>query len=135
MWPLSPASPAGSLSFSTRLVSVFDGDTRLRHDHKLTFAQLFSDRNRIVVRHVGSSLTITAERPANAGAQSKHLKRLEAESINIIREAVAEFRNPVMLYSIGKDSSVMVHLARRAFFPGKPPSRCCTSIPGGSSAR
>jgi len=66
-------------------------------------------------------LTITAERPANAGAQSKHLKRLEAESINIIREAVAEFRNPVMLYSIGKDSSVMVHLARRAFFPGKPP--------------
>ena len=66
-------------------------------------------------------MTITAERPANAGAQSKHLKRLEAESINIIREAVAEFRNPVMLYSIGKDSSVMVHLARRAFFPGKPP--------------
>jgi sulfate adenylyltransferase subunit 2 len=66
-------------------------------------------------------LTITAEHPANAGARSKHLKRLEAESINIIREAVAEFRNPVMLYSIGKDSSVMVHLARKAFFPGKPP--------------
>ena len=66
-------------------------------------------------------MTITAERPANAGARSKHLKRLEAESINIIREAVAEFRNPVMLYSIGKDSSVMVHLARKAFFPGKPP--------------
>ena len=50
-----------------------------------------------------------------------HLKRLEAESIGIMREVVAEFRNPVMLYSIGKDSSVMLNLARKAFFPGKPP--------------
>jgi sulfate adenylyltransferase subunit 2 len=50
-----------------------------------------------------------------------HLKRLESESIGIMREVVAEFRNPVMLYSIGKDSSVMLHLARKAFFPGKPP--------------
>jgi sulfate adenylyltransferase subunit 2 len=50
-----------------------------------------------------------------------HLKELEAESIFIIREVVAEFANPVMLYSIGKDSSVMVHLARKAFHPGKPP--------------
>jgi len=50
-----------------------------------------------------------------------HLKRLEAESIGIMREVVAEFRAPVMLYSIGKDSSVMLHLARKAFFPGKPP--------------
>ncbi len=50
-----------------------------------------------------------------------HLKRLEAESIHIIREVAAEFRNPVMLYSIGKDSSVMLHLAMKAFYPGKPP--------------
>ena len=50
-----------------------------------------------------------------------HLKQLEAESIHIIREVVAEFENPVMLYSIGKDSSVMVHLALKAFHPGKPP--------------
>jgi sulfate adenylyltransferase subunit 2 len=50
-----------------------------------------------------------------------HLRRLEAESIAIMREVAAEFRNPVMLYSIGKDSSVMLHLARKAFFPGKPP--------------
>lgn len=49
------------------------------------------------------------------------LRRLEAESIGILREVVAEFRNPVMLYSIGKDSSVMLHIARKAFFPGKPP--------------
>ncbi len=50
-----------------------------------------------------------------------HLKQLEAESIHIIREVVAEFENPVMLYSIGKDSSVMLHLARKAFYPAPPP--------------
>jgi sulfate adenylyltransferase subunit 2 len=50
-----------------------------------------------------------------------HLQRLEAESIHILREVVAEFANPVMLYSIGKDSSVMLHLAMKAFYPSKPP--------------
>jgi sulfate adenylyltransferase subunit 2 len=52
---------------------------------------------------------------------SKHLKRLEAESIHILREVAAEFSNPVMMYSIGKDSSVMAHLAQKAFFPAKIP--------------
>ena len=50
-----------------------------------------------------------------------HLQRLEAESIHIMREVVAETDNPVMLYSIGKDSAVMLHLARKAFFPSPPP--------------
>ncbi len=50
-----------------------------------------------------------------------HLQQLEAESIHIIREVAAEFSNPVMLYSIGKDSAVMLHLARKAFYPAKPP--------------
>jgi sulfate adenylyltransferase subunit 2 len=50
-----------------------------------------------------------------------HLRQLEAESIHVIREVVAEFENPVMLYSIGKDSSVMVRLAEKAFYPAKPP--------------
>ncbi|WP_317931728.1 sulfate adenylyltransferase subunit CysD [Halioxenophilus sp. WMMB6] len=50
-----------------------------------------------------------------------HLKQLEAESIHIIREVAAEFDKPVMLYSIGKDSAVMLHLAQKAFYPGKPP--------------
>ncbi len=50
-----------------------------------------------------------------------HLQRLEAESIHIMREVVAEADNPVMLYSIGKDSAVMLHLAMKAFFPAKPP--------------
>ena len=50
-----------------------------------------------------------------------HLQRLEAESIHIFREVVAECENPVMLYSIGKDSAVMLRLAQKAFFPSKPP--------------
>ncbi|MBI3823322.1 MAG: sulfate adenylyltransferase subunit CysD [Planctomycetes bacterium] len=50
-----------------------------------------------------------------------HLERLEAESIHIMREVVAECENPVMLYSIGKDSAVMLHLAMKAFYPSKPP--------------
>jgi len=50
-----------------------------------------------------------------------HLRQLEAESIHIMREVVSEFKNPVMLYSVGKDSSVMVHLARKAFFPAPLP--------------
>ena len=50
-----------------------------------------------------------------------HLQALEAESIHILREVTAEFQRPVMLYSVGKDSSVMLHLARKAFFPAPPP--------------
>jgi sulfate adenylyltransferase subunit 2 len=64
---------------------------------------------------------IVADKILLARHLPKHLKRLEAESIGIMREVAAEFRNPVLLYSIGKDSSVMLHLARKAFFPGKPP--------------
>jgi sulfate adenylyltransferase subunit 2 len=56
-----------------------------------------------------------------AGYQLTHLKQLEAESIYIIREVAAEFENPVMLYSIGKDSSVLLHLAKKAFHPGPLP--------------
>ncbi|WP_336802055.1 sulfate adenylyltransferase subunit CysD [Kaistia sp. MMO-174] len=59
-------------------------------------------------------------RPPSPHAPS-HLRRLEAEAIFIMREVVANFENPVMLYSIGKDSSVMLHLAMKAFYPAKPP--------------
>ena len=54
-------------------------------------------------------------------ASLSHLDRLEAESIHILREVAAEFRNPVMLYSVGKDSSVLLHLLAKAFFPARPP--------------
>jgi len=58
---------------------------------------------------------------SEVAALSTHLKRLEAEAIGIMREVAAEFRNPVLLYSIGKDSSVLLHLALKAFHPAKPP--------------
>ncbi|WP_312251073.1 phosphoadenosine phosphosulfate reductase domain-containing protein, partial [Sphingobium yanoikuyae] len=50
-----------------------------------------------------------------------HLQRLEAESIHILREVVSEAERPVMLYSVGKDSAVMLHLAKKAFYPSPPP--------------
>ena len=59
--------------------------------------------------------------PTGGAALPRHLRRLEAEAITILREVAAEFRNPVLMYSIGKDSSVLLHLARKAFHPGRPP--------------
>jgi sulfate adenylyltransferase subunit 2 len=66
-------------------------------------------------------LNLRPRRKAQGIGVSPHLKRLEAESIHIIREAVAEAQNPAMLYSVGKDSGVMLHLARKAFYPAPPP--------------
>src|SRR5215213_342000 len=60
-------------------------------------------------------------RPSGAAPRLTHLRALEAESIAIMREVVAEFERPVMLYSIGKDSSVLLRLAQKAFFPGSIP--------------
>jgi sulfate adenylyltransferase subunit 2 len=62
-----------------------------------------------------------AERPVRSAPRLSHLQRLEAESIHIFREVAAEFQKPVMLYSIGKDSSVMLRLAQKAFFPAPIP--------------
>ena len=59
--------------------------------------------------------------PHHASTLSPHLRRLEAEGIAILRETAASFRNPVLLYSIGKDSSVVLHLAMKAFAPGRIP--------------
>jgi sulfate adenylyltransferase subunit 2 len=70
-------------------------------------------------RAVNESQPITLA--ADRSGLSPHLQRLEDEAIHILREVVAEFRTPVMLYSVGKDSSVMLHLARKAFFPASPP--------------
>src|SRR3979409_1929562 len=63
----------------------------------------------------------TAAEGVRSAPMLTHLQRLEAESIYILREVVAECERPVMLYSIGKDSSVMLHLAKKAFHPAKPP--------------
>jgi sulfate adenylyltransferase subunit 2 len=74
-----------------------------------------------LVRSENPRATVDGERNPSAAARMNHLQTLEAESIYILREAVAEFSDPVMLYSIGKDSSVMLRLAQKAFFPGKIP--------------
>ena len=58
---------------------------------------------------------------ATIKADQTHLSRLEAEAIEIMREVVSEAENPVMLYSVGKDSAVMLHLAKKAFYPSPPP--------------
>ena len=70
------------------------------------------------------SSPVTINQPASTGPalmKLTHLQRLEAESIHIMREVVAEVENPVMLYSVGKDSATMLHLARKAFYPSPPP--------------
>jgi len=72
----------------------------------------------VLLTHDG---TKQAKQAKQVKASTSYLKRLEAESIHIIRAAVAEADNPVMLYSVGKDSGVMLHLARKAFYPAKPP--------------
>ncbi len=69
----------------------------------------------------GASTHSDAQHPPMTAGQLTHLQRLEAESIHIMREVVAECERPVMLYSIGKDSSVMLHLAMKAFYPARPP--------------
>ncbi|WP_334156949.1 sulfate adenylyltransferase subunit CysD [Oryzomicrobium sp.] len=89
----------------------------LRHAPSTTEIQLCPQAYRPVL-HTGLSLSGNAKPSL---APSPHLKRLEAESIHILREAVAEAQNPVMMYSIGKDSGVMLHLARKAFYPAPPP--------------
>jgi len=68
-----------------------------------------------------SATTGVEAAPLAGTGQLTHLQRLEAESIQILREAAAESERPVMLYSVGKDSSVMLHLAMKAFYPSKPP--------------
>jgi sulfate adenylyltransferase subunit 2 len=82
-------------------------------------------RNRIIEFDMELHESQPANSPAEAAltmpGQLQHLKMLEAESIYILREAAAEFAHPVMLYSIGKDSSVMLRLAQKAFYPGKIP--------------
>jgi sulfate adenylyltransferase subunit 2 len=76
----------------------------------------------IAVPALGSEIaTLGSAAPVPTAFRLTHLEQLEAESIHVIREAVAESDNPVLLYSIGKDSSVLLHLALKAFYPAKPP--------------
>ena len=73
--------------------------------------------------------------PAMSSYTLSHLEQLESESIHVIREVVAEFHKPVMLFSIGKDSCAMLRLAQKAFAPAKLPFHSCTSTRRSSSRR
>jgi sulfate adenylyltransferase subunit 2 len=79
------------------------------------------EKLRAFIRANGASPMPTAAKTMIAAHHMTHLEKLEAESIHIIREVAAEFERPVMLYSIGKDSAVMLRLAQKAFHPSKPP--------------
>src|SRR4051794_35655232 len=97
MWPTSPPGPGDAFG-----------------------APKCGGRVMSVANRLGSEKHILERAPASP-ARLTYLERLEAESIHILREVVAECENPVLLYSIGKDSSVLLHLAQKAFYPGKPP--------------
>ncbi len=93
------------------------------HDRLVALCRLAPPANDLSLLAYSSVLDLSQQ--AHCAKQGKtstpHLDRLEAECIHILREAVAEGENPVMLYSVGKDSSVMLHLARKAFYPSPPP--------------
>lgn len=101
-------------------VAIFSHGTlvgNIRHTPEITGVSLYPE----IYHPILEPALLKKQNTSPKTPLSSHLKRLEAESIHIIREAIAEAENPVMLYSIGKDSGVMLHLACKAFFPGKPP--------------
>ena len=97
-------------------IAVFPCGQLLQHVRELTALSHIS-------MHASVYLPVLelSARASRRGTTTPHLHQLEAESIHILREAVAEAENPAMLYSVGKDSSVMLHLARKAFYPAPPP--------------
>ncbi len=110
--------PSGAIVASMReLVRAGRGQLLIKHkDHSITISlEVYSHG------HTEISKTANVAYKPKSQPGMTHLDRLEAESIHIIREVMAEADNPVMLYSIGKDSSVMLHLARKAFYPSHPP--------------
>jgi sulfate adenylyltransferase subunit 2 len=122
------------LSLSTvsrKLLNDGKGLTRLKAGGQLTIRTLEAALQRLSALETGDVITArpapvaktTAADPAGLLSPQKmsHLDRLEAEAIHIMREVAAEAENPVMLYSVGKDSSVMLHLASKAFYPSRPP--------------
>ena len=96
------------------------------HGELSSYRHKVSDKNMIKIARTAYPETLAQvvnkeTIPIKPSSRPSHLDRLEAESIHIIREVVAETKNPAMLYSIGKDSAVMLHLAKKAFWPGTPP--------------
>jgi sulfate adenylyltransferase subunit 2 len=134
----APLQAGHCLAFLARLLPLSTGPIELRlpgaarllRDPELhTWLVTHASRLTIVDPEIGSHAVVVPRVAKPAPAESMlpmsttltHLQRLEAESIHIMREVVAEADKPVMLYSIGKDSAVMLHLAMKAFYPAKPP--------------
>ncbi len=118
------------LSLSTVSRKLFNdgkGIARLKAGGQCTLKTLETARARLTALETDQSSVPaatsddTAPKPAASQRGMTHLDKLEAEAIHIMREVAAEAEQPVMLYSIGKDSAVMLHLAMKAFFPSKPP--------------
>ncbi len=116
------------LSLSTVSRKLFnDGKaiSRLKAGGQCTLKTLETARTRLAELETETAVpkqpAVTAPAPAISAQTMTHLDRLEAESMHIMREVAAEAEKPVMLYSVGKDSAVMLHLAMKAFYPSKPP--------------
>jgi sulfate adenylyltransferase subunit 2 len=90
-------------------------------DRQVTNAMPFRQTADTPLEAAISRYAAQSDGPPRGRRLTPHLRRLESESIEIMREVVAQFRNPVFLYSIGKDSTTMLHIARKAFYPAKPP--------------
>lgn len=121
--------PAKTRPVSTRSRRVGVSAPITNQTPNLSNSKIKAVKGQTMSQPLSSASVAAANNPTEAGASAlptseaglTHLQRLEAESIQILREVVAEAENPVMMYSIGKDSAVMLHLARKAFFPAKPP--------------
>ncbi len=110
---LAQVSGQSLSTISRKLLNDGKGLARLKDGGQLTMKTLENASHKLEELERGGAVT-----PLKA---LTHLDRLEAESIHIMREVVAQCHNPVMLYSVGKDSAVMLHLAIKAFYPSKPP--------------
>jgi len=104
---------------SRKLLNDGKGLARLKSGGQCTIKTLESARSKLAALEAEYAGRAPAIRTTDR--RMSHLDRLEAEAIHIMREVAAEAENPVMLYSIGKDSAVMLHLALKAFYPAKPP--------------
>lgn len=110
---LAETSGQSLSTISRKVLNDGKGLTRLKDGGQVTLKTYESA--------ISALKKLEAEADVNASLNLTHLQRLEAESIHIMREVAAMSENPVMLYSVGKDSSVMLHLAEKAFYPSRPP--------------
>lgn len=118
---LAVASDLSLSTISRKLFNDGKGLARLKAGGQVTLKTLDVAHARLADLERAHPLTIHKTMAVERSGALTHLDRLEAESIHIMREVAAEATNPVMLYSVGKDSAVMLHLALKAFYPARPP--------------